>query len=67
MAKQNKIELIDNDIGGYDLGVERDGGNPVRILTGNRSLKFWKDLREVADEAIKEIKYNKKHGLYHGS
>ena len=63
MARQKKIELIPNGThpGGFDLIVERDAGNSVRILTGNQSLKFFKDLKKVCDEAIEEIEYNKKH------
>jgi hypothetical protein len=50
-----KMELIPNSAGGLDLGVERDAGNPVRILTGKNSLKFFKELKKLCDEAIDSI------------
>lgn len=64
MAK--KIELIPNSCGGLDLGTERDAGNPVRILTGNESLKFWKALNKASEQAIVMIKENQKAKKYNG-
>lgn len=40
---------------GFDLMVERDSGNKVRILTGNKSLEFWERLKNVADAVIDTI------------
>ena len=53
-----KIELVSNTTGGFDLLVERDGGNLVRILTGRDSLEFFKRLKKVCNTAIDDI--NKK-------
>jgi hypothetical protein len=55
-----KPEITPNSAGGFDLLVERDAGNPVRVLTGKRSLEFFKDLKKVCDEAIDSI--NRKNG-----
>lgn len=54
---EKNIHLIENQAGGIDLGVDRDAGNPVRILTGKpqKSIEFWKELMETAKEAIVEI------------
>jgi len=38
MAKSKKSpSLLINGVGGIDLMVERDAGNEVRILTGNKA------------------------------
>ena len=68
MKNRKKIELVDNDVGGYDLIVERDAGNPVRILTGRTkfSLEFWEELKLACEEAVEEIEYNIKYGLVDG-
>jgi len=52
------VALVDNTVGGIDLLTERDAGNEIMILTGRRekSLEFWKNLREVSEEAIKQLK-----------
>jgi len=57
MAKKYP-ETIPNHAKGLDLMVERDAGNEVRILTGNKenSLKFWQELKEVCEGAIHELK-----------
>jgi len=60
------VDLVENSAGGYDLIVERDAGNEIRILTGNFSLAFWKNMKMVAEDAIEEIEYNKEHGFYKG-
>lgn len=59
MAK--KYELIKNHVGGVDVILERDSGNPVRILTGRpiSSLAFWRRMKKLADAAIEEIKSKK--------
>jgi len=51
------IKLMRNEAGGIDLITERDAGNPIRILTGKRerSIDFWKRLREFAEEALDEM------------
>jgi hypothetical protein len=51
-------QSIVNPAGGLDLMVERDAGNEVRILTGKKqnSLKFWKELKELCEGAIHELK-----------
>ena len=67
MAKEQRLEMIENGIGGYDLVTERDAENSVRILTGNRSLKFWTRLRELCNDAIEEIEYNKRNKIYKGN
>ena len=64
MAKQ--IELIPNGIGGIDLLTERDGGNLVRILTGNQSIAFWKNMSKVSNEALKMLEENQKAKIYKG-
>lgn len=47
-----QLAIVKNGVGGFDLQVERDAGNVVRILTGNRSTEFWKELRDLADEVL---------------
>jgi len=47
-----KPELKMNSAGGLDLLVERDAGNPVRILTGKRSKEFFLQLKDVCEDAI---------------
>jgi len=58
-----KLELIPNSAGGFDLGVERDAGNPVRILTGKRSLEFFKELRKLCTQAIDKINQENGPGI----
>ena len=55
-----KIELVSNTTGGFDLLVERDSGNLVRILTGKNSLEFFKRLKKLCNTAIDDI--NQKNG-----
>ena len=59
MAKKHP-QTIENPAGGLDLLVERDAGNEVRVLTGKKenSLKFWKELKELCEGAIYELKDN---------
>lgn len=47
----------ENSLGGIDLITERDSGNEIKILTGNKenSLIFWKQLSELAEVAISEL------------
>lgn len=51
------ISLIDNFSGGIDLMVERDSGNLVRVLTGNKSssLTFWQDLFVACEQSLENI------------
>jgi hypothetical protein len=58
-----KMELIPNSAGGFDLGVERDAGNPVRILTGKNSLKFFKELRKLCNQAIDKLNQENGPGI----
>ena len=53
MAK--KMSLIENQAKGIDLIVERDSGNPVRILTGKNSKIFFTNLRNICDNALQAI------------
>ena len=48
------ISNIENSTGGLDLLIEKDEGNKIQILTGNKknSLKFWKELSELCEGAI---------------
>lgn len=55
-----KPEITPNSAGGFDLLVERDAGNPVRVLTGKRSLEFFKELKKVSQQAIDKL--NEKNG-----
>jgi hypothetical protein len=50
-----KPEITPNSAGGFDLLVERDAGNPVRVLTGKRSLEFFKELKKVCNIAIEKL------------
>lgn len=63
-----KGELIPTAAGGFDLRVERDGGNEIQILTGGKeySMKFWKHMNKLSIQAIQMLEnshygdYNKK-------
>ena len=52
-----KVTLIGNAAGGVDFVVDRDAGNPVRILTGKpeRSKSFWTLLSKKCDDALEEL------------
>lgn len=55
-----KIEIVKNNGGGVDLITRfttRTTEKPIRIYTGKAetSLQYWKDLRDAAEKAIKEI------------
>ena len=52
-----EVEIVRNWANGVDLIVERDAGNPIKILTGNpdHSLPFWEELRELCDKAIDNL------------
>lgn len=54
--KQNK--LVANPAGGFDLLTERDGGNPIRILTGApiHSAKYFRSLKRLSEKALLHIK-----------
>lgn len=56
-----KPELETNWANGIDLIVERDSGNPVRILTGkpSASRRFWKQIQKSAEIALDELKGKK--------
>jgi len=67
MTKKIKgIGLRPNSINGLDLEVERDAGNPVLILTGNQSIKFWEQLKDTCDDALNELYKSKAIGEYAG-
>lgn len=57
-TSKKKMELKPNSIGGIDLLIERDGGNPVLILTGNKtkSSRFWNALWKQCGVALEELK-----------
>jgi hypothetical protein len=59
MAKKTPYSVL-NQANGYDLMVERDSGNEVRILTGREeySKKFWEQLRDLANNVLEEIEYS---------
>lgn len=49
-----KIEIVPNAVGGLDLLTERDAGNDVRIMTGNKeaSMEFWTRMKSQAEAAL---------------
>ncbi len=49
--------LIWNDAGGINLIVDKDGGNPVLILTGKKanSRRFWRKIQKLAAQALDEM------------
>lgn len=51
--------FVKNSADGFDLIVEKDAGNEVRILTGDltNSKKFWKNLKLVAEVVLAEIEF----------
>lgn len=51
---------VHNWANGYDLMVERDSGNEVRVLTGREDLskEFWERLRDLANNVLEEMEYN---------
>lgn len=57
-----EIKIIDNGVKGIDLIVEKDAGNPVRILTGSYeySKEFWEQLQEICDIVLTELEYKDK-------
>lgn len=57
MARKKTCYAMSNGVGGFDLMTERDAGNEIRILTGSEkfSLKFWENLKNVAEAAIDTI------------
>ena len=56
MAKKTPYAVL-NFANGYDLMVERDSGNQVRILTGREDLskEFWEQLRDLANNVLDEM------------
>ena len=60
MAKLKTVYSLRNDVGGVDLITEKDSGNLVRVLTGNkkRSLEYWQRLEIVCQDAIATIQYS---------
>jgi hypothetical protein len=44
-----------NGVQGLDLVVEKDTGNDIRILTGNKSIEFWKKLKLLCNDALDEL------------
>ena len=57
MAKKPPYARI-NGYYGYDLMVERDSGNEIRVLTGNEELSrdFWQNLRDLSNSVLEEMK-----------
>jgi len=49
------MELISNQAAGLDLIIDKDAGNPIRILTGKHSIEVFEQLRDICDEAINEL------------
>lgn len=47
----------ENDAGGLDLIIEKDAGNPVRILTGKKdcSRDMWKRLKILCEDSIGKL------------
>lgn len=64
---EKKMRLVETDNGNIDLILERDAGNEVRILTGNKSIKFWNDLQTLSQLAIDALEENKFTGAYKGN
>ncbi len=60
------VDFEENPAGGFDLMTERDGGNPVRILTGAVpfSLDFWRELRNAANVVIPVMEERQRNGDY---
>jgi len=58
MAKNPPYASL-NKSNGYDLMVERDSGNQIRILTGREDLskEFWENLRDLANNVLEEMEY----------
>ena len=58
MAKKTPY-AVHNRANGYDLMVERDSGNEVRVLTGREDLskEFWEHLRDLANNVLEEMEY----------
>jgi hypothetical protein len=52
-----KMEAIRNATNGYDLMIERDAGNLIRILTGPEKISkpVWQRLRNLADQVLDEF------------
>ena len=58
MSKKTPYAVL-NQSSGYDLMVERDSGNMVRILTGNEEMsqEFWEQLKDLAENVLEEMDY----------
>lgn len=58
MARKTPYAVANLD-NGYDLVVERDSGNEVRILTGreDHSKKFWEQLRNLANNVLDQMEF----------
>lgn len=56
MAKKVPYAVL-NQTNGYDLMVEKDSGNEVKILTGSEehSKEFWNQLKNLAEEVLLEM------------
>jgi len=52
-----KIKLVANSTNGIALLVEKDAGNEIRILTGNKanSKKFWTELNRISVQAMTDL------------
>jgi hypothetical protein len=46
---------VKNTASGYDLVVEKDAGNPVRIKTGNKSVRFWEGMRDLSVSVLRSL------------
>ena len=59
MARKTPYAVANLD-NGYDLVVERDSGNEVRILTGreDHSKKFWEQLRDLTNNVLEQMEFS---------
>lgn len=62
---EKTLYAVNNLVGGYDLMTERDGGNLVRILTGNKSLEYWEQMKNLCENVIDNIKYGIEEEIVH--
>lgn len=49
-----EIDILKVNREKVDLIIERDAGNPIRILMG-KGVENWEALREKCNEAINEL------------
>lgn len=53
-----QMDIVVNSAGGFDLMVEKDSGNPVRILTGNKSYEFFDELETLCQTAKRNLNWD---------